>query len=670
MLTLQNKLMISNLRGAMSPFSDRGQSLGQIPTTPQFGGPNQVQAPLPDPTASGLKCYSCGPVHAPRLMTDAMAALVPGCTELDMSECEAAALPPAPAISQPGLHPGQSTGDLEINLVVFRADTEKGIQAHITVELVHLDHTLGTPTGSPTKIFEEDADQDGKILFHGTTPAPAQDYQFKVTASSSGTPGFRPVSIVVQAYQPNGVPSTDEMVVVCPDGVNDILCEIGEKQLYFIKVMHQQMTAWNVDPNSDVGMSYAIGTAHFFMAQMAVRNPILAKYWTDLSWAVTDLGIPPSDWPDLLKNYDQTRTIFSQIPWPADGDVQKLFKNCAASLPLYNGWSMIAYRLYSKTFSDYFPREDYKIRADMAASYLLSIHIIFQCMVDKLQEQAKNLQKHLGNLSIIRMVTAFIFAPLTGGAMLVTLASEGLTLATSVWQNKQVAQGTKGVVAGVVRTAGLGAAAMGASFFAAGAALMLGEITKGTDPAIQKIAQDFGPKAAEAASKDVLENVLGKGDVQGLGLTTAQGLGTAGATLAVEALLSLITLKGVSDAKSFRKEVFQVSSFIDSCATPDPEGHLCAQITPFVLWCTEALALAPFFDHVAAQAGITNADSNSEIQAGAQTVESQGVSVPASATTPGAAPSFLSTPTGSALAAAGGIGAGGFLALLLTGALK
>lgn len=103
---------------------------------------------------------------------------------------------------------------------------------------------------------------------------------------------------------------------------------------------------------------------------------------------------------------------------------------------------------------------------------------------------------------------------------------------------------------------------------------------------------------------------------------------------------------------------------------PDEEGRLCAEITPFVLWCTEALMLAPFFDHVAAQAGIEDADTNGSIVEGAKYVEDQGVAVPSSATTPGGAPPFFKTPTGTAVAAAGGIGVGGFLALLLTGALK
>jgi hypothetical protein len=114
----------------------------------------------------------------------------------------------------------------------------------------------------------------------------------------------------------------------------------------------------------------------------------------------------------------------------------------------------------------------------------------------------------------------------------------------------------------------------------------------------------------------------------------------------------------------------KVKGFVTSCATPDAEGHLCAEITPFVLWCVEALFLAPFFDHIAAQAGIPDAGTNSDIQGGAAIVEGQGVPVPSSATTPGAAPAFLRTPAGTAVLAVSGIGVGGFVALLLTGALK
>lgn len=621
-------------------------------------------------------------------MTAAQAASYPGgCTKLERSECEAASQPSA--ISQPGLHPGQDIGHLEVNLTVFRADTETPVSCRVTAERAHVDNGVA---GSYEKVLETDAPQ-GKVVLALSSPAPSGQYQFRLTASNaSGGPGFRSVSIVVQAYQPNGVPSVDEMIVVCPDGVNDLLCEIGEKQLYFSKVMRDQMRAWNIDPSNDHGMEYAVSTAHFFMSQIQVRNPILAKYWTDLSWAVTDLGIPPSDWQDFLKNYEQVMAIFNMIPWPssnaaiaaqeasAEGTlhfvqdrgnvVQRLFKGCARGLPIYNGMSVGNYRLYSKTWSDYFPREDYKIRGDMAASYLLSIHMIFKCMADRLLAKVESLQKKLENIATIRLATALIFAPLTGGSMLTTLVSEGATYATSGWQNKTIVQGTKGVVAGVAKTVGIGAAAMGASLFAAGASLLISEIAKGANPAVQKIAQMIGPQVAEAASKDVLENVLGKGLVQGEGLLSIQGLGTAGAQLAVTALLSMITLAGVKSAKEFRKQVFQVENFVADCATPDPDGQLCAQITPFVLWCTEALMLAPFFDQVAAQAGIQDANTNTAIEESARIVEEAGVDVPASAVTPGASPPFFRTATGSAIAAGAGVGAGGLLALLLVGGLK
>lgn len=658
--------------------------MGQLWNPPGGGGaPTPQPAPAPG-GAPGLDCYQCGN-QGYRQMTASMAAMVPGgCTKVDPSFCAQATAPPSggpggfpqggPGAGTTGacnpLAPQNCASTLEINVTVFRADNLHGAAgAKVKIELLEVSTFTGLPSGASSPVVEGMTDGNGKYIFAAAVPAPAMWHAFRITISSGPGISFPTKTADVQAYQPNNVKTVSSVFAVCPSGTDDVVCEVGEYQVKFTEIYNQQMGAWG-QGGQQAAKDFAFKTAHFFIAQSAPRNGLLAKYWDWLSYGVCDLGIPPTDWPKLLANYDQVQKIWAEIPWPSDGKIKDLFKRCARGIPIFNTQPIVDIRLYAPTFTAYFPREDYKIRAEMACAYLLNIHLIFQCMVDKLIAAAKQMQKHLGQLALIRMTAAFIFAPLTGGAMLTTLVAEAGQYVASHYSDNKAVGDVKGIVAGAVKNVGVGAAAVGAGLFAAGAALILPEIVKGADPTVQTIANQFGPKVAEAAAKDVLQDVIGQGTVSGPGLLSVAGLGTAGATLAVEAMLSLITMKGAKDAKAFGKTVSGVTDFISRCATPDPDGQMCADIMPFVLWCVEAMLLDKFFDHVAEQAGITGVDTNTQvIQPAADQIEAQGVTVPSSATTSGGVPTPGATgSTIGGLAAVAGIGAGSVLALFLTGA--
>jgi hypothetical protein len=613
-------------------------------------------------------------------MTAQMAAMTPGgCTKVDPSFCasQPVLVPTTPgAIPGPGadgvcgpLFPGNCAQPLDLNITVFRADTLRGAPGvKVKIELLVYDPVSGNVRSS-TFVNEGATDAQGKYFYTATAPAPAKWHAFRVTISTGSGFSFPSKSLDVQGFQGNNSRTADVAFAACPSGTNDVICEVGELQVLFTSVYTQQMAAWGQGGSQapgSVAANFAFRQGWFFVHQWVPRNRILGKYWDVLSYGVCDLGIPPTDWPRLLDNYEQVQKIWNEIPWPSDGKTQKLFKHCANGLPIYNGQAIADVRLFSQTFSNYFPREDYKIRAEMAASYLLNIHMIFQCMVDELQKEAEALRKMLARLSLFRLIAAFIFAPLTGGAMLTLLVTETAQLVASQYTNDALIGDVKGVIAGVAKNASAGAVGIGAGLFAAGAALLIPLLVEGADPTVQRIANMFGPKVAEAAARDILGDVMGSGTVSGQGLTSAAGLGTAGATLAVEAMLSLISMQGIEKAQQFIAEVGQVKDFITRCSVPDENGRMCADIMPFVLWCVEAMMLDRFFDHVAAQAGISGVDVNRDvIRPTAREVESRGISVPTSAITPGAAPSTVV----GGLAAAAGIGAGGFIALLLTGAL-
>lgn len=663
------------------PRSALGQPLWM---TPGGGLPSQA-APAPGGGgAPTLECYQCGN-QGYRQMTEAMAAQVPGgCTKVDPSLCSS-----EPAVA-PGAGPSTQTGNqggfssqacgpltpmhcaqpLEINVSVFRADTVQGAGGvHVRIELLEVNQSTGENTGSPQLVHEGETDAGGKLYFDTTVPAPALWHRYRVTISPGSSFSFPSKAQEVQGFQPNNAQKVGVAFAACPAGTNDVICEVGEMQVLFTSIFNQQLEAWGQGQPQNQGSSafnFAFKMGYFYVHQVSPRNRVLQQYWEALSYGVCDVGIPPTDWPRLLDNYEQVQNIFNAIPWPSSDKARLLFRNCARGLPIYNGKPIAELRLFAPTFSDYFPREDYKIRGDMGSAYLLNIHMIFQCMVEELEREAEALRRSLASLSFIRLICAFIFAPLTGGAMLTTLVAEEGQYVVSHFTNNALVGNVQGVIAGVSKNVGIGAAAIGAGLFAAGAALLIPLLVQGADPTVQKIAEMFGPKVAEAAAKDVLDNVIGNGTVAGEGLMSAAGLGTAGATLAVEAMLSMISLRGVEKAQQFVQDVAQVKDFIGRCATTDAEGKMCAEIVPFVLWCIESMMLDKFFDHVAAQAGISGVDTNAQvIQPAAQEAEKWGVTVPASATTPGAAPSTVA----GGLAAVAGVGAGGFLALLLTGAL-
>lgn len=660
-----------------------GSVLGQpLWMTPGGGGVPLQTAPAPGGGGAPLlECYRCGN-QGYRQMTASMAAQVPGgCTKVDPSLCRSEpALAPMPfqpsqqgGFAAPGcgqLTPMNCAQPLAINVTVFRADTVRGAGGvKVRIDLLVVDRTTGNNMGAPQLVHEGETDPAGKLLYHASVPAPAGWHRYRVTISTGSGFSFPSKSEVVQGFQPNNVQTVDVAFAACPSGTDDVVCEVGEMQVLFTTVFNQQMTAWGQGQPQGQGsaaFNFAFNMGHFVIHQFMPRNRVLKQYWEALSYGVCDVGIPPSDWPRLLDNYVQVMNIWNAIPWPSEAKARTLFRNCAKGLPVYDGIAIADLRLFAPTFSSYFPREDYKIRADMGSAYLLNIHMIFQCMVEELQREAEALRRALESLSFIRLIAAFIFAPLTGGAMLTTLIAEEGQFVASHFTNTALVGDVQGVIAGVSRNVSIGAAAIGAGLFAAGAALLIPLLVQGAPPAVQRIAEMFGPRVAEAAARDVLDNVIGNGTVAGESLVSTAGLATAGATLAVEAMLSFISLRGLEKAQAFIQDVTQVKDFISRCATTDAEGKMCADIMPFVLWCVEAMMLDKFFDHVAAQAGISGVDTNAQvIQPAAREAEKWGVTVPASATTPGAAPSSVA----GGLAAALGIGAGGFLALLLTGSL-
>jgi hypothetical protein len=568
------------------------------------------------------------------------------------------------------MHQPNAASTLSVLVRAYRADTVSPLVVAAKAEI--FTWVQGLPGSDFRTVAQGATGPDGTFTFNLDVPAPAQGFGFRITVSpAAGGVSFPPKSKITNGWLPNNLKATALVFAVCPSGTDDLICEVGEMQLSFVEVQEKARLARGVTAPDNL----VIEAAHQYVPQP--RNPILQKYWDQLSWGVIDLGIPPSDWPDILKRYDQAMTLLNEIPLPPMEPTRRLFRNCMRALPIYDGLSLMNIRLYSKTFSRYFPREDYKIRAEMAASYLLNIHMIFECMIRRLEAKARDVKRHLRNLAMIRMAAALVFAPLAGGAMLTILATEP---AQALATNYGLEHGgdLKGVVAGAAKNASAGGAAIGIGLFAAGAAYMIDEITKDANPIVQTLSRAIGPKLAEAAAKDILAGVVQEGTASGAGLLSAAGLGTAGATLAVEYLLSMITATGARNARKFVKDAVQVQEFIVECALPE-EGKICEELAPFVLWSIEAMMLGAFFDRVMEEADLEESDTlaagtpegaatgvtqTEVIEPSAALLEERGVPVPPNATRPGGA----TISPGTNLVAAAGIGGGALLALLLVGA--
>lgn len=614
-------------------------------------------------------CYKCGDQPA-RMMSPTQAGLTPGCRRVDPSEC---GMPPAvQTTGGVGTHNPNAASTLSVLVRAFRADTVTPAVVGVKAEIFTFGRVSGTPNNDYREVARGVTAADGTFTFSLDVPAPAIGHGFRITAfPSTGPLSFREKSKTTNAWLPNGVRATALVFAVCPSGTDDLVCEVGEMQLSFVEYQEKARLARGISAPD----ALVIEAAHQYVPQP--RNAILQKYWDQLSWGVIDLGIPPTDWPDIVRWYDQAMKLFDEIPLPPGEPTRKLFRNCMRALPIYDGMALLNIRLYSKTFSRYFPREDYKIRAEMAASYLLNIHMIFECMIRKLEAKARAMKRHLRNLAMIRLATALVFAPLSGGASLTLLATEASQALIGQYGLPHGGD-LQGVVAGAAKNASAGATAIGAGLLAAGAAMMLEEITRDANPIVQTLAKTLGPKVAEAAAKDILAGVVQEGTSSGAGLLSAAGFGTAGAALAIQFMLSMITATGATNARRFIKDAAGVQDFIIECAVPE-EGVICEELAPFVLWSIEAMMLGAFFDKIMLEANLEESDTpgagtaegagsgvtqTEVIEPSAQILEQSGVSVPSNATRPGGA--TISPGTG--ILAAAGVGGGALLALFLVGA--
>lgn len=450
-------------------------------------------------------------------------------------------------------------------------------------------------------------------------PQPGQDVPLlKVVVSSDrgelrgasmaqATPAFK--AIVIDNIKANQPVDQSFSVVACPPGTDLIVCSAARAQRMWKDIYDAEIVAWGNSPQSQ---GLAADVAH---ANVKFDHPALQAEWYTFSWWIGDLGIPPKDWPDLIKWTLQARAVFNSVPFPLLPGAPDLFKRCARGLPLWKGMSFATPKLYSKTWSSYFPRSDQQIEMDLAAIYLISMPAVFGCIQHKLTQKVKEIERSRKAYAMLGMATIFMLGPMAGGAfpaLLLTTLTE-----TIIQLREHPLEGYDDVIIKGVSTAGELASGNMASIgglIALGLGLLLAKLAPDLDPTVRGLATGAAGGLAGDAAADVLGGATST--TGAANFLTLQSLGSAAAGLAIKLLADSIKAQGVKGVKGLRDTVLGLNQM--------PELMI-----PFYLWVLNKLLLGALLEAAAKQAGLGDIDVVKDITGPeAQRATDAGIEVP------------------------------------------
>lgn len=550
-----------------------------------------------------MKCYRCG-VSPPRLMLPSMASFNPSCVLVDDAECAEQAAEIEQAIAEgggafdgmPAPAPGLDGPTLVI-LTVFNPETLDGIPgAQVKVSLVDI-RTMEVTPG----MGEGQTDAEGKFRFERQAPPRNTLYRWRLDVTTGNAPVSFPAEQVdvpartavaanrmtgqLEAFTPN--------VMVCPTGSSTIVCDVAKAQTFFVQVYEQQLFAWHHGGGGAPGDAkiegFAADQAHMAaMNGIRPRDPQLARFWIGIySYWIGVLDIPPGDWPTMLDRFEQALAIFSKIPFPP---IEDYFVRCARGIPLYKGYSFGNPKLYSPTFSDYFPREDYRIEADMAYAYLVNFGAILQCIEHKIQQKIKEIRRSAKAWRTMGLIATIVLAPLAGGAAPTLMATEiGSYMYESITQRESPEE-IKAVVTSGVAIASSNPEAL-ETLIREGMNLLLADATADLDPIVQQIVNAAVPKIAAAGVSDALNLGVGGGAGGAMDVTSLQAIGSAAVAVGIQLVGNMITAQGAEGLEGLERAVLGLQ-------------NLETLMVPFVAWAIETLLLGALFD--AAAQGVTD----------------------------------------------------------------
>lgn len=312
-------------------------------------------------------------------------------------------------------------------------------------------------------------------------------------------------------------------------------------------------------------------------------------------------------------------------------------------------YSVASWRLYSPTFSAYFPRSDAQILKDLAGRFLMNLPGIFACIEHKFQRKADEVRRSRRFYGFFGGVVGMLLTPMIASANLITWLTEFAALVNTDYDVQvPVSEAFNSFVA---FTAVLGGEVDSPLKFGAALLALYDKLLPeaDVDPRLRQVLNLGIPELASAASR-----AFGIGTAGGQAISTqvldalgVQNLASDVLTLVVRQLSNAIRSVGVREMRDFYDIALDLQ-------------NVPAKMLPFVLWAMKTLLLDDVMEAAAEEAGVkTTGDADFDAaEPIREEIKGQGEKVPEIVERPGRV-------TGTRIVrAAAGIG-GGAAALFL-----
>lgn len=371
---------------------------------------------------AGMKCYRCG-FQGNRLMTPAMAALVPGgCVEVPMTDCGVGATTSTqPTGSTPitwGQQPGSQTGLLQQS-TSWDGPTDLVVQvleptefrplpgANVTVNL------FDKRTNAVTRnVASGVTDSSGRYRVTLQAPNPNMMYDYEVIVSAGPGQNFPDMKLRgparTAAAASAGLSATETMdvtAVVCPSGVDSLICDVAQKQVSMGAGVKRASGVWYIPTTAPIDHSR------------------LKAHWDFYSSWWGNSAILPKEWPELVTNFEQMWGVWSQVPWPR-AQLKDLFERCMKRLDLYENYDIWTQEFFVNRYSHFWPKTDEELRRIIAYKALTGLPTIYSCMQERIQAKIRSEEKTMKKWQLIGMAAGMLFTGNIIGGVIFNLASQ------------------------------------------------------------------------------------------------------------------------------------------------------------------------------------------------------------------------------------------------------
>ena len=527
---------------------------------------------------------------------------------------------PSPVPQQPGVTGTTAT------VRVLDPDRRPVVGAKTTVYAVPVD-------GSRYGVKEGVTNSKGEWVFTREAVSPQVAYRYDLVVSGGNFP--RAEIIII----PGRV--SKKTVIVCLHGLDPLICEVAEKQEVYRTVYAENMVIWGHG-------GFAARMAHAAVRNVPVKDSRLQPYFMRISWGMGDLSIPASDWPELLKYYHQTKKVLDRVPWPkftgAAEKITEYFRACSESrIPVgvdKDGMPLVIrdFRLYSPTWSDFFPKSDLELRRAFATAWAANMTSISACVNHRIRKKARGAERTMKMMSIAAMASVlFLAGPLGLGppgvaAVFVGQAVQHVRLRTGEDFSENLGANLPKLSEDLLQP---GLSAEGATVVIVTALLVHYIDNSDLSPEAKAAAKFAVPKIAD---KVVQDNLTAEVVVPEY-ILVQQAISAVLVTLVANA----IRTEGIKEAKKVGRIVLGYRRQAE------------AAMIPFQIWIYRTLLVGDIIEKGAKEAGI-DFDAERDLYAVAEEeAAGAGVDIPADATNPESAdtPGPVATSTIGGVAAAG-----------------